>query len=80
MWLEACTAIFIALLDIVLIFLMVWNVRTEIFLCSCFRFVCSTLLIQIICFDELKTDFRNPVDLCNSLNPVGHFFSSNSNY
>jgi hypothetical protein len=52
MLLEASTSISVALLDIGLIFLMVWN---------------------IICFDELKTDFRNPVDLCNSLNPVGHY-------
>jgi hypothetical protein len=49
MLLEASTSISVALLDIGLIFLMVWN---------------------IICFDELKTDFRNPVDLCNSLNPL----------
>ncbi|EDV20293.1 uncharacterized protein TRIADDRAFT_32287, partial [Trichoplax adhaerens] len=25
---------------------------------------------HIIAFDELKTDFKNPVDLCNNLNPV----------
>eukprot|EP00116_Pleurobrachia_bachei_P008119 sb/3468381/ len=25
---------------------------------------------QIISFDELKTDYKNPIDLCNSLNPV----------
>ncbi|RDD40240.1 Protein cornichon-like protein 1 [Trichoplax sp. H2] len=25
---------------------------------------------HIIAFDELKTDFKNPVDLCNNLNPL----------
>jgi len=25
---------------------------------------------QIIAFDDLKTDYKNPVDLCNNLNPV----------
>ncbi|XP_065832647.1 protein cornichon homolog 1-like [Oscarella lobularis] len=49
MWFEAGICIVVAVLDIALIFFMVWN---------------------IICFDELKTDFRNPVDLCNSLNPL----------
>ena len=28
------------------------------------------LCTQIIAFDDLKTDYKNPVDLCNSLNPV----------
>ena len=28
-------------------------------------------LFQIIAFDELKTDYKNPIDQCNSLNPVG---------
>lgn len=25
---------------------------------------------QIIAFDELKTDFKNPIDQCNTLNPL----------
>lgn len=25
---------------------------------------------QIIAFDELKTDYKNPIDQCNTLNPV----------
>ena len=25
---------------------------------------------QIISFDELKTDYKNPIDQCNSLNPL----------
>ncbi|KXJ29873.1 protein cornichon homolog 1 [Exaiptasia diaphana] len=25
---------------------------------------------NIIAFDDLKTDYKNPVDLCNSLNPL----------
>lgn len=25
---------------------------------------------QIIAFDELKTDYKNPIDQCSSLNPV----------
>jgi len=28
---------------------------------------------QIISFDELKTDYKNPIDQCNSLNPVSVF-------
>ena len=28
------------------------------------------LSLQIIAFDELKTDYKNPIDQCNSLNPV----------
>ena len=30
-------------------------------------------LLQIIAFDELKTDYKNPIDQCNSLNPVSMF-------
>lgn len=26
--------------------------------------------LQIIAFDELKTDYKNPIDQCNTLNPV----------
>ncbi|KAI2571306.1 CNIH1 isoform 3 [Pan troglodytes] len=25
---------------------------------------------HIIAFDELKTDYKNPIDQCNTLNPV----------
>ena len=32
-----------------------------------------TILFQIIAFDELKTDYKNPIDQCNSLNPVSTF-------
>jgi hypothetical protein len=28
------------------------------------------LSLQIIAFDELKTDYKNPIDQCSSLNPV----------
>ena len=28
------------------------------------------LPLQIIAFDELKTDYKNPIDQCNTLNPV----------
>ena len=28
------------------------------------------LLFQVIAMDELKTDFKNPIDQCNTLNPV----------
>lgn len=28
------------------------------------------LYLQIIAFDELKTDYKNPIDQCNTLNPV----------
>jgi len=27
-------------------------------------------MLQIIAFDELKTDYKNPIDQCNSLNPL----------
>jgi hypothetical protein len=29
-----------------------------------------SISLQIIAFDELKTDYKNPIDQCNSLNPV----------
>lgn len=32
-----------------------------------------TFFFQIIAFDELKTDYKNPIDQCNSLNPVSYF-------
>lgn len=25
---------------------------------------------QVVAFDELRTDYKNPIDQCNSLNPV----------
>ena len=28
------------------------------------------VLFQIIAFDELKTDYKNPIDQCQSLNPL----------
>lgn len=28
------------------------------------------IFLQIIAFDELKTDYKNPIDQCSSLNPV----------
>lgn len=27
-------------------------------------------IFHVIVFDELKTDYKNPIDQCNSLNPV----------
>lgn len=35
-----------------------------------------TLVLQIIAFDELKTDYKNPIDQCNTLNPVSDLTSS----
>uniref|UniRef100_A0A8K9Y477 Protein cornichon homolog 1 n=1 Tax=Oncorhynchus mykiss TaxID=8022 RepID=A0A8K9Y477_ONCMY len=29
-----------------------------------------SLSLQIIAFDELKTDYKNPIDQCNTLNPT----------
>lgn len=29
-------------------------------------------IFHVIAFDELKTDYKNPIDQCQSLNPVGH--------
>lgn len=41
---------------------------------SCMLFILSheyfCYFQQIIAFDELKTDYKNPIDQCNSLNPV----------
>lgn len=31
------------------------------------------VLWQIIAFDELKTDYKNPIDQCNTLNPVSKY-------
>lgn len=36
--------------------------------------MCVIFSFQIIAFDELKTDYKNPIDQCNSLNPVSIFF------
>lgn len=41
-----------------------------------YLFVCFWVMhlfsfsFQIIAFDELKTDYKNPIDQCNTLNPV----------
>lgn len=40
-----------------------------------FHFVFS----QIIAFDELKTDYKNPIDQCNTLNPVSSTLNAFSN-
>lgn len=32
-------------------------------------------IFHVIAFDELKTDYKNPIDQCNSLNPVSLFYS-----
>jgi hypothetical protein len=34
--------------------------------------LCNLCLRQIIAFDELKTDYKNPIEQCNSLNPVNN--------
>jgi hypothetical protein len=34
----------------------------------------GSVMIQLIAFDELKTDYKNPIDQCNSLNPVSSLF------
>lgn len=44
-------------------------------LCYILALILTAILIffviyQIIAFDELKTDYKNPVDQCNSLNPL----------
>lgn len=31
-------------------------------------------IFHVIAFDELKTDYKNPIDQCNSLNPVSSSF------
>ena len=35
-----------------------------------FSILKSTYFLQIIAFDELKTDYKNPIDQCASLNPL----------
>lgn len=43
---------------------------------TCARFVIDAFVVmlffQIIAFDELKTDYKNPIDQCNTLNPVSN--------
>lgn len=36
--------------------------------------------LQIIAFDELKTDYKNPIDQCNSLNPVRIILNQSPKY
>lgn len=31
------------------------------------------LFFSFLAIDELKTDFKNPIDQCNTLNPVSDF-------
>merc|ERR1712168_1666839 len=33
-------------------------------------FLIFFVIYHIIAFDELKTDYKNPIDQCNSLNPL----------
>lgn len=33
-------------------------------------------LFHVIAIDELKTDYKNPIDQCNSLNPVRFLFTT----
>uniref|UniRef100_A0A672SK66 Protein cornichon homolog 1-like n=1 Tax=Sinocyclocheilus grahami TaxID=75366 RepID=A0A672SK66_SINGR len=39
-------------------------------LLTCFRDNTLITRINIIAFDELKTDYKNPIDQCNTLNPT----------
>lgn len=36
----------------------------------CDAFLIFAAIFHVIVFDELKTDYKNPIDQCNSLNPV----------
>lgn len=36
----------------------------------CDAFLIFFAIFHVIVFDELKTDYKNPIDQCNSLNPV----------
>ena len=46
---------------------------------AAFSYICALIIdafliffaiFHIIAFDELKTDYKNPIDQCNSLNPL----------
>lgn len=50
-------------------FVFSWKVLNNIFIFTVI-FHNNILSLQIIAFDELKTDYKNPIDQCNSLNPV----------
>lgn len=71
---EVFAFILAILISIALIFFAIWNVS----MCFCYTFDhnvdywgrCCLIVFQIIAFDDLKTDYKNPVDLCNNLNPV----------
>lgn len=39
---------------------------------------CNHFVPQIIAFDELKTDYKNPIDQCNTLNPVSDTVAPNT--
>lgn len=36
----------------------------------------SLVSFKVIAFDDLKTDYKNPIDLCQTLNPVSKFLQS----
>lgn len=41
-------------------------------------YIVIILFPQIIAFDELKTDYKNPIDQCNTLNPVSDATASDT--
>ena len=56
---------------------MLLSTKALVYLCDflCFSPFSVYLIVvyfQIIAFDELKTDYKNPIDQCNSLNPVSN--------
>uniref|UniRef100_A0AC11EVU6 Cornichon family member 1 n=1 Tax=Ovis aries TaxID=9940 RepID=A0AC11EVU6_SHEEP len=68
------------LLTAALIFFAIWHQDLEIHVfghkweqadaCESISAVPLNTVMEIIAFDELKTDYKNPIDQCNTLNPL----------
>ena len=64
----AFTYIVALIIDAFLIFFAIFHVG---FILNLYLFMYfNNFSLQIIAFDELKTDYKNPIDQCASLNPL----------
>ncbi|KAJ4426197.1 hypothetical protein ANN_27006 [Periplaneta americana] len=74
---SAFSYIIALIVDAFLIFFAIFHVLLQLLdhcapskRCVSNLFVAPGISFQVIAFDELKTDYKNPIDQCNSLNPL----------
>ena len=58
------------MVSIGLLFTMVWHVSTFTLITCTIQEPSLLYSFQLICVDELKSDYRNPMDFCKNLNRV----------